>query len=76
MGDPALAAAASPLARYAASVLDQRVRFARSPGLRATETGLSQLMDHEAARLQTRNGDDWAGGAALLSASGLDTRMP
>ena len=70
-GFEALAAAASPLARYAAFVADLEARFVASPGLRTTEADLWHLIDHEAARLRRDHATDLAAGQALLDASGL-----
>jgi len=75
-GFEALAAAASPLARYAAFVADLDTRFAASPGLRTTEPGLWHLIDHEAARLRRDHATDLAAGQALLQASGLAGSSP
>ena len=75
-GFEASAAAASPLARYAAFVLDLDARFATSPGLRTTEPSLWHLIDHEAARLRRDHATDLAAGRALLEASGLTGSPP
>ena len=65
------AAAATPLARYAAFVADLVARFAHSRALEATEQTLHQLMEHEASHLQQDHPVDWTAGLALLEASGL-----
>lgn len=65
------AAAATPLARYAAFVADLVARFTRSRALEATEQSLHQLIEHEGSRLRRDQPDDWAAGLALLEASGL-----
>ena len=70
------AAAATPLARYAAFLAELGTRFARSPGLRATDPRLWHLIDHEASGLQRDHPDEWSAGLALLRASGLDGTGP
>ena len=65
------AAAATPLARYAAFVADLVARFEGSRALQTTEQSLYQLMAHERSHLRRDHPEDWAGGLALLEASGL-----
>jgi hypothetical protein len=70
-GFEALAAAATPLARYAAFVADVSARLGRSPGLRTSEPALWHLIHHESERLRQQYPEDWTAGAALLDAAGL-----
>jgi hypothetical protein len=73
-GFEGLAAAATPLARYAAFLADLSARLERSPDLRTTEPALWHLIDHEARRLQHDHPEDWTAGVALLDAAGLGRR--
>jgi len=65
------AAAATPLARYAAFVADLGARFAHSRALQTTEEAFHQLMEHEAAHIRQEHPEDWVAGGRLLQASGL-----
>lgn len=65
------AAAATPLARYAAFVAELVARFTRSRALQTTEQALYQLMEREGSHLRRDHPNDWAAGLALLEASGL-----
>lgn len=73
-GFEGLAAAATPLTRYAAFLADLSARLDHSPNLRTTEPALWRLIDHEAGRLQRDHLDDWTAGVALLEAAGLGRR--
>ena len=65
------AAAATPLARYAAFLSELGGRIARSSGLRRTDSRLWRLISHESDRVRRLDPVDWAGGESLLDASGL-----
>lgn len=70
------AAAATPLARYGTFLAELQSRFARSPGLRATDPRLWHLIDHAADGLKRDHPDEWSAGLTLLRASGLDETGP
>jgi hypothetical protein len=70
------AAAATPLARYAAFIADLATRFQRSPTLRMGDQGLSQLVDREVSRLRRDEPEAWAAGLTLLEVSGVAKRDP
>lgn len=70
-GFEGLAAAATPLTRYAAFLADLSARLDRSSNLRTTEPALWRLIDHESARLQGSQPAEWTAGLALLDAAGL-----
>jgi hypothetical protein len=62
---------ASPLARYAAFVIDATARTAARPGTRADDE-LDRLLRAEAVRLQTTSRSDWEAASELLAASSTD----
>jgi hypothetical protein len=62
---------ASPLARYAAFVIDATNRTAAKPGTRADDD-LDRLLRAEAVRLQTTVRSDWEAASELLAAASAD----
>jgi hypothetical protein len=68
-GFEAAAAAADPLARYAAFVADLVARYRASPTLRSVHADAWTLFDAEDRRLQREHPDAWTAGAALRDAA-------
>jgi hypothetical protein len=68
-GFEAAAAAADPLARYAAFVADLVARYRASPTLRSVHADAWTLFDAEDRRLQREHQEAWAAGAALRKAA-------
>ena len=62
-------AAATPLTRYAAFLIDTVTRYGASPALRASHPDLWLLLRTAANRLRVDHPDDWTLGASLLSAA-------
>jgi hypothetical protein len=67
------AAAATPLARYAAFVADLEARFSGSRALQTTDQAMYHLVEHEGSHLRGEHPGDWAAGLVLLDVSGLRT---
>jgi hypothetical protein len=68
-GFEAAAAAADPLARYAAFVADLVARYRASPTLRSVHADAWTLFDAEDRRLQREHPEAWAAGATLREAA-------
>jgi hypothetical protein len=68
-GFEAAAAAADPLARYAAFVGDLVARYRASPTLRSVHADAWALFDAEERRLRREHADAWAAGIALRDAA-------
>jgi hypothetical protein len=68
-GFEALAAAADPLARYAAFVGDLLTRYRASQTLRTVHGDTWSLFDNEGRRLERDHPDAWAAGIALREAA-------
>jgi len=65
-GFEARLAAATPVARYAAFLIDLVAQYRRSDRLRSSEAPLATLVEGEARRLRTAHRTDWLAGEALV----------
>jgi len=69
-GFEARAAAADPLARYAAFVMDAMARYRASPMMRLEQPRLWTLLQAEERGLRANHPIEWAAGEALRSSAG------
>ncbi len=76
LGFEAQFAAATPIERYAAFVVDLSTRFRRTAELRESDGPLSSLMRFEATRLAEREPAAWAAGRRLATLAGLESPGP
>jgi len=72
-GFEARIAAAQPLARYAAFIIDSDARYHASEALRDEHPAFWSLIRVEENRLRHDHPTEWADGSALAAAAGLDT---
>ena len=72
-GFEARIAAAQPLARYVAFIVDSDARYHASEALRDEHSAFWSLIRVEENRLRHDHPTEWAAGSALAAAAGLDT---